>query len=106
VIGIIVAEEKELNAVKEIMREIEEISIYEKTFYKGLIEDKNAIVVKSNVGKVNSSRASQLLIDNFNPSLVINIGTAGSVDNKLDIGEFYNVKIIDFINDRIIAKIN
>ena len=86
-IGIIVAEEKELIAVKNIMDDIKEVSIYEKIFYKGLIDKKNVIVVKSNVGKVNSSRVCQLLIDNFDPSLVINIGTAGSVNNSLDIGD-------------------
>ena len=86
-IGIIVAEEKELNAVKNIMSNIEEINIYEKTFYKGIIENKNVVVVKSNVGKVNSARVCQILIDKFNPKLVINVGTAGSVDNSLDIGD-------------------
>ena len=86
-IGIIVAEEKELNAVKEIMNNIEKINIYEKIFYKGLIENKHVIVVKSNVGKVNSARCCQILIDKFNPNLVINVGTAGSVDNHLDIGD-------------------
>ena len=86
-IGIIVAEEKELNAVKEIMESTEEINIYEKIFYKGLIENKEVIVVKSNVGKVNSARSCQILIDKFNPDLVINVGTAGSVDNRLDIGD-------------------
>jgi adenosylhomocysteine nucleosidase len=86
-IGIIVAEEKELNAVRQIMNNIEEINIYEKIFYKGLIENKDVVVVKSNVGKVNSARVCQMLIDKFNPSLVINVGTAGSVDNKLEIGD-------------------
>lgn len=86
-IGIIVAEEKELLAVKEVMTNIEEINVYEKIFYKGLLENKNVIVVKSNVGKVNSARVCQMLIDNFNPSLVINVGTAGSVDNRLEIGD-------------------
>ena len=86
-IGIIVAEEKELNAVKNEIINIEEINIYEKIFYKGLIESKEVVVVKSNVGKVNSARVCQILIDKFNPSLVINVGTAGSVNNKLEIGD-------------------
>lgn len=86
-IGIIIAEEKELSAVKNIMKGIEEISIYEKIFYKGSIKGKNVVLVKSNVGKVNSSRVSQLLIDEFNSSLVINIETAGSVDNRLNIDD-------------------
>lgn len=86
-IGIIVAEEKELLAVLDVMTNKEEINIYEKIFYRGLIENKEVIVVKSNVGKVNSSRVCQMLIDKFNPNLVINVGTAGSVDNRLDIGD-------------------
>lgn len=86
-IGIIVAEEKELVEVKKLISNIEEQSIYEKIFYKGNIENKSVIVVKSNVGKVNASRVCQMMIDNFDIKLIINIGTAGSVDNKLDIGD-------------------
>ena len=86
-IGIIVAEEKELIEVKKIINNIKERNIYEKTFYIGNIESKEIVLVKSNVGKVNSARVCQLLIDNFNVELVINVGTAGSVDNSLDIGD-------------------
>lgn len=86
-IGIIVAEEKELEAIKEIMYNIKEENIYEKIFYRGLIENREVVAVKSNVGKVNSARVCQLLIDKFNPNLVINVGTAGSVDNRLEIGD-------------------
>ena len=86
-IGIIVAEEKELLALLDVMETKEEIKIYEKTFYKGIIENKNVIVVKSNVGKVNSARVCQILIDKFNPNMIINIGTAGSVDNRLEIAD-------------------
>ena len=86
-IGVIVAEEKELSAIREIMTNVEEFNIYEKIFYKGRIENREVVVVKSNVGKVNSARVCQILIDKFNPNLVINVGTAGSVDNRLDIGD-------------------
>lgn len=86
-IGIIVAEEKELIEVKKIINNIKERKIYEKTFYIGNIESKEIVLAKSNVGKVNSARVCQLLIDNFNVELVINAGTAGSVDNSLDIGD-------------------
>ena len=86
-IGIIVAEEKELLALLEVIQTKEEIKIFEKVFYKGRIENKEVIVVKSNVGKVNSARVCQILIDKFNPNMIINIGTAGSVDNRLEIGD-------------------
>ena len=86
-IGIIVAEEKQLIEVKKLMNDIKEKDIYEKTFYIGNIEEREVALVKSNVGKVNSARVCQILIDKFNTELVINVGTAGSVDNSLEIGD-------------------
>lgn len=86
-IGIIAAEEKELIEIKKIMSDIEEKNIYEKNFYIGNIEKREVVLVKCNVGKVNSARVTQILIDNFNIELVINVGTAGSVDNSLEIGD-------------------
>lgn len=86
-IGIITAEEKELIEVKKIMENVIEKQIFEKIFYIGEIEKKRVVVVKSNVGKVNSARVCQMMIDNFDIKLVINVGTAGSVNNKLDIGD-------------------
>lgn len=86
-IGIIVAEEKELIEVKKIMTNIKEKKIYEKTFFIGSVEEKDVVLVKCNVGKVNAARVAQILIDNFDLKLVINVGTAGSVDNRLDIGD-------------------
>jgi len=86
-IGIIVAEEKELIEVKKIINGIKEKNIYEKTFYIGNLEERKVVLVKSNVGKVNSVRVTQMLIDNFDIELVINVGTAGSVDNSLEIGD-------------------
>ena len=86
-IGIIAAEELELIEVKKIMNNIKEKQIYEKIFYIGNIAEREVILVKSNVGKVNSARVCQMLIDKFNVELVINIGTAGSVDNSLEIGD-------------------
>lgn len=86
-IGIICAEEKEILEVKKVMDNVEEKNIYEKIFYTGDIEGNKVVCVKSNVGKVNSSRICQMLIDNFDISLVINVGTSGSIDNRLNIGD-------------------
>ena len=86
-IGIITAETKELEAVLNCLTIKEKKEIYDKTFYIGTINNKDIVLVKSNVGKVNSARTTQILIDKFNVRLVINIGTAGSVDNSLNIGD-------------------
>lgn len=86
-IGIIVAEEKELEEVLNITLIKNKRNIFDKTFYIGSINKKEVVIVKSNVGKVNSARSAQMLIDNFDIRIVINIGTSGSVDNNLNIGD-------------------
>lgn len=86
-IGIIVAEEKELEEVLNITLIKNKRDIFDKTFYIGSINKKEVVIVKSNVGKVNSARSAQMLIDNFDIKIVINIGTSGSVDNNLNIGD-------------------
>lgn len=85
-IGIISAMEEELLEIKKLMKNITTKNIYEKTFYVGNIEEKDVVLVRSSVGKVNSARVCQMLIDNFGVELVINVGTAGSIDNSLNIG--------------------
>ena len=50
-IGIIVAMDEELQAVKSIMKEKDEKQIYDLYFTEGKIENKNCVIVKSGVEK-------------------------------------------------------
>lgn len=84
-IGIIVATDEELIEIKNIMDTFEERDIYELTFVKGKINGKKVIVVKCGIGKVNAARTTQILIDNFKISKVINIGAAGGINPELKI---------------------
>ena len=84
-IGIIVATDEELIEIKNIMETFEERDIYELTFVKGKINGKKVIVVKCGIGKVNAARTTQILIDNFKISKVINIGAAGGINPELKI---------------------
>jgi len=84
-IGIIVATDEEFIEMKNIMDSYEEKDIYELTFVKGKINSKKVIVVKCGVGKVNAARTTQILIDNFKISKIINIGAAGGINPKLKI---------------------
>lgn len=86
-IGIIVAEIKELEAIKEIMSSIEEIKVYNLTLFKGEINNKKYILVRSGVGKVNAARTTQILIDKFDIEYIINTGSAGALNNNLKIGD-------------------
>ncbi len=86
-IGIIVAEIEELDAIKKLMNNIEEINIYNLKVYKGILCDKNCIIARCGVGKVNASRTCQILTDNFKLESIINFGSAGSLNNDLNIGD-------------------
>ena len=86
-IGIIVAEEKELQAVKDIMTNIEELIIYELKIFKGEINNKKHLVVRCGVGKVNAARTTQILIDKFDIECIINVGSAGALNENLNIGD-------------------
>lgn len=86
-IGIIAAEEDEMMAIKELMQDVSEKDIYNLKFFSGKIYDKDCILVKCGVGKVNSARTTQILIDNFDVNYVINVGSAGGINPDLEIGD-------------------
>lgn len=86
-IGIIAAMQEEMNAIKEIMKNITEQQIYELIFIEGKINEKDCVLVQCGVGKVNSSRVTQVLIDKFDIEYIINVGSAGTANNELNIGD-------------------
>lgn len=86
-IGIIAAMQEEMIEIKKIMENISQISIYDLTFIIGQINDKECVLVQSGVGKVNASRTTQILIDKFEIEYIINVGSAATANDKLQIGD-------------------
>ena len=86
-IGIIAAEDKEMQAIKDIMENIEEVKIYDLSIYKGIINSKKYLLTKCGIGKVNAARTTQILIDKFNIDHIINLGSAGALNDNLKIGD-------------------
>lgn len=86
-IGIIAAMQEEMNEIKKIMNNVQEKNIYELKFYEGTINNKNIVLVESGVGKVNAARTTQVLIENYKIDAVINVGSAGSANQELQIGD-------------------
>ena len=85
--GIIAAMKEEMQEIKKIMQKIEEIKIKELIFFKGKINNNNVILVEAGIGKVNAARVTQLMIDKFEIEKIINVGSAGSANNELEIGD-------------------
>ena len=86
-IGIITAMSEEFTVIEELMKNIEVIEKHNLKFYCGLINKKEVALVQCGVGKVNSARATQMMIDIFNIEYIINVGVAGSLNEKLEIGD-------------------
>lgn len=86
-IAIIAAMEEEVNEIKKIMNNIKVKKIYELSILEGNIQDKECILVKCGVGKVNAARTTQILIDNYDIKYVINVGSAGAGSYDLKIGD-------------------
>lgn len=84
-IGILCAGDDELAPFLPI---IEGCSVTEKAmlkFYEGQIHGLEVTALFSGVCKVNAAIAAQILIDSFGADIVINAGTAGGMDPKLEI---------------------
>lgn len=86
-IGIIVAEVEEMEALKEIMENINSLHIYNLNIYTGKINNRNFLLVRGGVGKVNSARVAQIITDKFDLNFIINVGSAGGLSEDLHIGD-------------------
>lgn len=86
-IGIIGAMELEVEQLKEQMQVEKIVKKAAMEFYEGTLDGVSVVIVKSGIGKVNAALCSQILVDLFEVTHLINTGVAGSLNAKLDIGD-------------------
>ena len=86
-IGLIVAEPQEMEAIKLLMKNISLETKFNLNLYIGTIQNTQVLLVRSGVGKVNAARVCQLITDNYNLDLIINLGSAGALNDTLKIGD-------------------
>ena len=91
-IGIVVAMDEERQEILELMKETEIKQIYNLRFIIGTIGTQKCVLIKSGVGKVNAARTTQVLINNFDVSFIINVGAAGAINALLNIGDIVIAK--------------
>ncbi len=87
-LGIIGAMDVEVATLKEKMTNKTEKTIAGAVYCEGTLENLPVVVVQCGVGKVNAALCVQALCDCFGVTHVVNTGVAGSLDAKLDIGDF------------------
>ncbi|AEO08568.1 5'-methylthioadenosine nucleosidase [Buchnera aphidicola str. Ak (Acyrthosiphon kondoi)] len=103
-IGIISAISKETKTLKKIIhpyvkKTISNFKIYERRFKKN-----NIFLIQSGIGKVSASISTMILINLYQPDIIINSGSAGSLNSLLKIGDiiipeytcYYDVDLTNF----------
>lgn len=73
----------EVETMTNALEEKEELHLGKYIYYKGTIDDYPVIVSKTNVGIANSAASTTLAIEEFDPTIIINQGTAGGHDPEL-----------------------
>lgn len=56
-------------------------------FFQGMLHDKEIVLVRCGIGKVNAAACTQALIDHYGVDCVINIGVAGAIYHRLNLGD-------------------
>ena len=86
-LGIIGAMTVEVETLKGQMTDLQVITKAGMEFYEGKLQGLPVVVVVCGVGKVNAAMCVQVLCDCFGVTHIVNTGVAGSLDNRLDIGD-------------------
>ncbi len=86
-IGIIFAMDEERDEFIKLINIDKEYDVFDLHFIECSINNINLILVTCGVGKVNAARCAQILIDNYLVDIILNVGVAGGITDKLKIGD-------------------
>lgn len=85
IIGIIGAMDEEVDILKHHMDIREARTIAGLDFHSGRINDREVVLVRCGIGKVNAAMCAQILISTYNVCSIINTGVAGALNDGLDV---------------------
>lgn len=86
-IGIIGAMEQEVSLLRSQIENLTTTSDAGIEFYQGRLAGRDVVLIRSGIGKVAAAICTTLLMERFQPSQVINIGSAGGFDPSLNVGD-------------------
>lgn len=88
IVGIIAAMAEEAEALKALLSDFKERTVHTVTFYEGKVDSVRLVLVRQyGVGKVAAALATALLINEYQPTYLLNIGSAGALKEELKVGE-------------------
>ncbi|MCQ2752200.1 MAG: 5'-methylthioadenosine/adenosylhomocysteine nucleosidase [Coriobacteriales bacterium] len=86
-IGIIAAMDREVKLIVDEIESLKTQTIAKYDYYTGKIGRYDVVVVRCGIGKVSAALCTQIMIDKFEPDLIINNGCAGALNKELKIGD-------------------
>lgn len=89
--GIIIALDKEAEALLKKVENLEEITLLDKRAYKGKIYNKDVVIAISGIGKVNAALTTQHVIDAYSPDFILNFGTCGGMNDSVKVLNYYAI---------------
>ncbi|MDR0382711.1 MAG: 5'-methylthioadenosine/adenosylhomocysteine nucleosidase [Spirochaetaceae bacterium] len=79
-IGIIGAMEEEVAILQSRIQNLAVVKVGVFEYFTGSLEGKSIVLLRCGIGKANAAIGAAVMIDRFNPKLVINTGCAGGVN--------------------------
>lgn len=86
-IGIIGAMEQEVALLRDKIEECQTLTLANCEIYTGYLHGVQVALLKSGIGKTAAALGTTLLLQLFQPTLVINTGTAGGLAPQLQVGD-------------------
>lgn len=86
-IGLIAAMDEELDILLKDAQVEKKESKAQMNFIIGKLYNKDVVIVRCGIGKVNSAICTQILVDDYNVSKIINVGIAGGIGENVMPGD-------------------
>ncbi|BCG57884.1 5'-methylthioadenosine/adenosylhomocysteine nucleosidase [Paenibacillus sp. URB8-2] len=86
-IAIIGAMEEEVEVLRSRLENVRRTEAAGGSYYSGTLEGRDIVLLQSGIGKVNAALTTTLLIERYQPELIINTGAAGGIGSSLRIGD-------------------
>ena len=86
-IGIIGAMDEEIALLQKQIKNQTIETVANTMYIKGTLETKDVVLVKSGIGKVNAAMTTAILMEKYQPTFVINTGSAGGFSEALQVGD-------------------
>ena len=95
----------EIRVLLEAMKTYREEKIAHYSFFIGEIDNMPLVVSRTEIGMVNATAATTLLIDRYRPDIIINQGTAGGHDPTLNVFDTIIGKEVVHINSFVSKRL-